>query len=261
MNCLYGWFTQNFNAKHCAGTYAVSRLHPKPFPGSHLLLTHIFLQINIRFCFYYTFFVFLFIIRNFFSMSKLPAKQIAILSAAKDLFWKHGFRRVSIEEVCAKGKVSKMTFYKYYTNKTELAKAVFEREANTGMLRFREILHGNSTPAVKIDKLLRIKLEGNKDISQEFLLDFYKSTETGLKEFIEEKTRQIWKEILEDFRLAQKKGIFRKDFKPEFLLYITQQFAGMITDETILRMYPDPQEMIREMTNFFIYGIAPHGKV
>jgi AcrR family transcriptional regulator len=193
-------------------------------------------------------------------MTRLPAKQLALLTAAKELFWKHGFRRVRIEEVCEKGKVSKMTFYRYYTNKTELAKAVFEREANIGMARFREILHEKSSPAVKIDKLLRMKLEGNKDISQEFLMDFYKSTETGLKEFIEEKIREIWTEILEDFRLAQKKGIFRKDFKPEFLLYITQQFATMITDETIMRMYPDPQDMIREMTNFFIYGIAPHTK-
>jgi AcrR family transcriptional regulator len=193
-------------------------------------------------------------------MTLLPVKQIAILTAAKELFWKHGFRRVSIEEVCAKGKVSKMTFYRYYANKTELAKAVFEHEANTGMVRFREILHEKSSPAAKIDKLLRIKLEGNKDISQEFLLDFYKSSDNGLKEFIEEKTREIWTEILEDFRLAQKKGIFRKDIKPEFLLYITQQFAEMITNEKLMRMYPNPQDLIGEMTNFFIYGIAAHTK-
>ncbi|MFN8206965.1 MAG: TetR/AcrR family transcriptional regulator [Bacteroidales bacterium] len=190
-------------------------------------------------------------------MTRLPAKQLAILTAARDLFWKHGFRRVRIEEVCEKGKVSKMTFYRYYANKTELAKAVFEREANIGMIHFREILQEKSPPAVKIDKLLRMKLEGNKEISQEFLMDFYKSNETGLKDFIEEKTRQIWTEILEDFRFAQKKGVFRKDLKPEFLLYITQQFAGMINDETIMRMYPDPRDMISEMTNFFIYGIAP----
>jgi AcrR family transcriptional regulator len=45
-----------------------------------------------------------------------------ILIAAKELFWKHGFKRVSIEEVCREANVSKMTFYKHFKNKIELIK-------------------------------------------------------------------------------------------------------------------------------------------
>ncbi|MBN2410872.1 helix-turn-helix transcriptional regulator, partial [candidate division KSB1 bacterium] len=40
---------------------------------------------------------------------------------AKELFFKYGIRRVTIEEICKKARVSKMTFYKFFQNKIELA--------------------------------------------------------------------------------------------------------------------------------------------
>ena len=44
-------------------------------------------------------------------MTKLKSKkQLELLKIARELFWKHGFKRVSIEEICQKASVSKMTF-------------------------------------------------------------------------------------------------------------------------------------------------------
>jgi len=45
----------------------------------------------------------------------IPAE---ILEAAKELFFKHGFKRISIEDICNKADVSRRTFYVYYENKT-----------------------------------------------------------------------------------------------------------------------------------------------
>jgi AcrR family transcriptional regulator len=44
-------------------------------------------------------------------------KYLKILAAGRDLFWKHGFKRVTIEEVCREAGASKMTFYKFFENK------------------------------------------------------------------------------------------------------------------------------------------------
>jgi AcrR family transcriptional regulator len=48
-----------------------------------------------------------------------------IVSAWKELLRKHGFRCVTIEEICTKAYVSKMTCYKFLPSKIELAKTVF----------------------------------------------------------------------------------------------------------------------------------------
>lgn len=185
-------------------------------------------------------------------------KQIELLKIARELFWKHGFKRVSIEEVCLRAQVSKMTFYRFYSNKIELAKAVYDEEVNKGLNAFKAILAENLEPAEQIRKILFLKLKGTNDISQEFIKDFYDSPELGLNSYIEEKTRLIWNEMLDYFVQAQQKGLFRKDFKPAFFLNLSSHLTGMLSDENLQKLYDTPQELIIEIANFCIYGIAPH---
>jgi len=89
-------------------------------------------------------------------------------------------------------------------------------------------------------------------------MDFYESNDSGLKSFVEEVTSEAWNELIKSFRIAQEKGWFRKDFKPEFILYVTQHLIPMFTDEKLLKLYDTPQDMIMEFANFFTYGISPH---
>ncbi|WP_372931944.1 TetR/AcrR family transcriptional regulator, partial [Mariniphaga sediminis] len=60
--------------------------------------------------------------------NKKSKKYLEIMKTARELFWKHGFRRVTIQEICEKAGVSKMTFYKHFPNKIDLAKTVFTNE-------------------------------------------------------------------------------------------------------------------------------------
>lgn len=185
------------------------------------------------------------------------AKYRSIVASAKTLFWKHGFRRVSIEEVCQHAGVSKMTFYRFFPNKVELARTVFDQEAEKGLQQFRNILHEDTSSAEKIRKIVQTKMQGTNDISREFIQDFYANRELGLKEYIEEKTARLWAEMLQDFRLAQEKGWFRRDLKPEFLFFFSQKVADIMTDERLMAMYNTPQELVGEITRFFTYGISP----
>lgn len=206
-----------------------------------------------------TFFVYLFFILFYIgSMVNFNRKYEDILKTARDLFWKYGFKRVSIEEICRKAGVSKMTFYRFFPNKVELARYVFDQEANKGLMEFKSIMHENTAPAEKLHKIMLLKLNGTNDISQEFLMDFYNNPELGLKQHIEETTVRTWKEILADFKEAQANGTFRKDFKPEFILLITQKIMEMVNDAKISQMFSTPQEMIMELATFFMYGISPH---
>ncbi len=188
-------------------------------------------------------------------------KYLKILETGRDLFWKHGFKRVSIEEICLKAEASKMTFYRFFPNKIELAKAVFDQVANEGLQKFKNILTEDSTSSEKIRKIMLMKMDGTHNISKEFLQDFYNDRELGLKEYIEDKTRQSWNEILNDFKQAQEKGWFRSDMKPEFLFYFSQKMGELLVDENLLKLYRTPQELILELTNFFAYGISPRDPI
>ncbi|MBK9390252.1 MAG: TetR/AcrR family transcriptional regulator [Bacteroidetes bacterium] len=184
-------------------------------------------------------------------------KYTAILDAAKVLFWKYGYRRVTIDEICSEAKTSKMTFYKYFPNKLEVARAVFDKVTEDGLIRFREILTENSTPSVKMKNILQLKLEGTNNISNEFLNDFYNNPELGLAPYIEAKTKILWKETLELFRGGQKDGWIRADMNVEFMFSFMQRSASLLTDTEVLKLFNSPQDLIMELANMFVYGISP----
>lgn len=48
----------------------------------------------------------------------IRSKQRELIETAAQLFFKHGFKRVTVEEICRTAKVSKVTFYRYFAAKT-----------------------------------------------------------------------------------------------------------------------------------------------
>lgn len=186
---------------------------------------------------------------------------LVLLDAAKQLFWKYGFKKVSVEEIAAKANMSKMTFYRYFKNKIDLAKAVFDKVVDDGLLSFREIMESDLSSVEKIHKLVMLKAAGTNELSEDFLADFYDNPELGLKEYIEAKTRKTWGEALEDIKRAQERGVLRKDFRPELLFYISQKVQELVTDKQMLQLYNNPQELILDVANLMCYGISPRGDV
>jgi AcrR family transcriptional regulator len=185
-------------------------------------------------------------------------KRSVIVAAARELFWKYGFRKVSVEEICQKAGISKMTFYRHFPNKTELAKRIFDKLFDDAYIRFIEILAEKSSPEEKLQKILMMKVEETTNISRDFLQDFYSMREPELAEYMNSRTQQAWQNVLEGFKKAQADGTFRSDFKPEIMLLMSNYFVNMMNDPAIMALYDSPQELLMEISKLFVYGIAPH---
>ncbi|MDA3952047.1 MAG: TetR/AcrR family transcriptional regulator [Bacteroidales bacterium] len=180
-----------------------------------------------------------------------------ILIAAKELFWKHGFKRVSIEEVCREANVSKMTFYKHFKNKIELIKYLLNFIFDISVKKYREIMDSDIPFPEKVKKTLDLKMEQTQDISNEFMNDYMRHADPEMMEFLNRLKTKNLTMIVNDYTEAQKKGDIRSDIKPEFIMYFLNQMFVMTEDENLERMYPNPQDLIMEFTNFFFYGILP----
>jgi AcrR family transcriptional regulator len=70
------------------------------------------------------------------SKLNLPRKQLQILKTGLDLFQRFGIKRVTIEEICQTANVSKMTFYKYFKNKNELVRFIWEKGVEQAVEKF-----------------------------------------------------------------------------------------------------------------------------
>ncbi len=180
-----------------------------------------------------------------------------ILIAAKELFWKYGFKRVTIEEVCRKAKVSKMTFYKHFKNKMELIKYLLNFIFDASLKKYREIMDSDIPFSDKVKKTIDLKMEQSQDISSEFMDDYIRHADPEMLQFLNEiKTKNLTM-IVNDYTEAQKNGEIRSDIKPEFILYFLNHMFEMTKDENLGKMYSNPQDLIMEMTNFFFYGVLP----
>jgi len=184
-------------------------------------------------------------------------KYLDIFDTAKDLFWKYGIKRVTIEEICKEAGVSKMTFYKFFRNKIELAKVILKIVIGNSLEKFEQIVNGDLDFHDKVKEMFLIKLESTKDISVEFISDIYKIQDANLHLIINEQRQKSLK-IFVDFLIdSQKNGLIRKDLKIEFILYYFEQMTHMMDNKDLVAKYDHPQDLIMESMRFLFYGLFP----
>lgn len=179
-----------------------------------------------------------------------------LLETGRELFWKFGFRRVSVDELCSSAGVSRMTFYRYFQDKTDLAKAVFLQEVETAMNDFRVLMRSDKSGVEKVRLMLQLKAHSAKNISREFLQDFYQHNDTGLREFVEKLSSDVWNDTLSLLTENQQKGVFRKDLNLQFFLSVSQKFMDLAYDEQLISIAGGPEQLLLELTNLLAYGLA-----
>ncbi len=157
-------------------------------------------------------------------MSGLTEIKSKLLKASKTLFWKHGIKRVTVEEICDKANVNKMSFYRHFKNKEAIAQALIEQLFKSSIKRYIEIMESDDDFRIKVDKLVKLKYKEVKGISEEFINDVYK-TEKKLNNNVSSGRNYAGlskqqKQIRQDFTQAQLKGEIRSDLNIGFMMYM-----------------------------------------
>ncbi|MDD2196525.1 MAG: TetR/AcrR family transcriptional regulator [Bacteroidales bacterium] len=191
---------------------------------------------------------------------KINPKQVLILKTAKSLFWKHGIRRITIEEICKEAAVSKMTFYKFFKNKEALAEYLLVELLTGWHNQYRAIMNKDTPFTSKIKLVISLEQAASKDMGEEFFKDIYNNEFTELQKLIDTEKNKYNAELVQDMIEAQKEGNIRNDVKPEFILYLLEDIGSKVMDEKLSALYGSKQELILELTNYFFYGIMNREK-
>ncbi len=184
-------------------------------------------------------------------------KRKQLIHTGKDLFWKYGIKRVTVEEICQEAGVSKMTFYKHFKNKNELVKTIIYQITEEALQKYRNLMEKDIPFEDKVRETLRMKYEGTDQMSQEFLTDYIPQAEPEVLAFVHQRMKESMELVIKDYTEAQKRGDIRKDIKIEFILWFLNKMVDLMGDEALEKMYDTPQDMIMELVSFFFYGIMP----
>jgi AcrR family transcriptional regulator len=183
-------------------------------------------------------------------------KILQILSTAEDLFQRFGFKHITIEEICTKANVSKMTFYKYFPNKNELIKRIMNTWLKQVEQSIKEFEAMDIPFTEKIKKLLNLREESTGKISKEFMAE-YMNPDPDLQYFFNDFHTRATIFFIDFIKRSQEKGDVRRDIKPEFLIAIINKMLELAKDETLISLYPQVTDLLLEINNFIYCGILP----
>jgi len=184
-------------------------------------------------------------------------KLKVINETALRLLFKLGIRKVTIEDICRESRVSKVTFYKYYENKSDLVLHLMRKSGEESMARYRGIMDSDLPFEEKIQQTIVMKTQFSGELSREFIEDIMLNGGPEVVGFLHEQSVAAMQEIMRDYGAAQEKGLIRKDVNLGFMLWFINHMQEILKDPAVTAMYAQPVDLIRELINFFFYGIMP----
>ena len=181
-------------------------------------------------------------------------KHDLIVSVATDLFTKYGVKRVTVEEICKTANISKMTFYSYFKNKTDLAEHIIFSIFDEAQLEFDSIWKQLSTFERKIDQFIKLKMVYAKKFSKEFFIDFM-DLSPAINQKIMDYSHKNQITFMNMIEQAQKSGSVRSDVSINFMSYMINKLLEFAEDETFLSLYNNTEDLTWDVVNFYFYGI------
>jgi AcrR family transcriptional regulator len=184
-------------------------------------------------------------------------KYQALMAEGREKFWRHGLRRVTLEEICEEASVSKMTFYKFFPNKIGLAKAIIRQMMEGIMDEYSALIVSDKTVEEKLSASIFMEVKTSEGISIEFINDIYKNNETEIIELLEHYKNEGQTLVYSLLVEAQEAGIIRRDVKIEFILYQFDKVFETLKNNELLSNYHSFREFALENINFILYGLMP----
>jgi len=187
------------------------------------------------------------------------SKEEIILLTARELFFKYGVKKVSVEEIAEKAAVSKATFYKYFSNKTALATRVITDIFEDDQSYFLEISNADMPFREKIKTMIAAKEKLFLDRSDLFHEDITRNFPEI--EPVVNKYRVEMHTLIGDFlKRAQKNGQIRKTFNVDFLSEILiLLFRAGLHNNTLLTVR-SKADFVRQVSELFFYGILENNE-
>jgi AcrR family transcriptional regulator len=158
------------------------------------------------------------------AVRELAASSLAaqrIVSAARDHFFAHGFRGVTMDDLAAELGMSKKTLYAQFSSKTTLVRAVMLDKFRSVETDLDAIMTRSAAdPLTALQQLLACMQRHTGEIQPPFVRDMRRETPELFK-LVEERRRQVIQRYFgRIFNQGQRAGIIRKDISSELIVEI-----------------------------------------
>lgn len=186
----------------------------------------------------------------------MEAKQ-DIQQKALELFFRHGIRSITMDEIANQAGVSKKTIYQYFTNKDDLVEAVIykelkkdEQECNHYKQKAENAIQEGFLALDMVQDML-------KSMNPLIIYDLQHYHPKAYKKFKDHKNMFMVNAKKENLLRGIKEKLYREDINVDILARASIEIIFMGFDPDIFSHNKHSLNIIqRELFYFFLYGIA-----
>jgi len=174
-----------------------------------------------------------------------------LVQASENLFLKYGMKRITIQEICITAGTSKMTFYKYFTNKKDLTMFIIKKVYDDILAKYISIVESNIPLLEKMFQIMKLRLEIEHRRISDFFFELIEESDIDISEYARQEKSKFYSLIIDDIRKMQSQGIIRSGPKPEFIVNYFGYLIQLNSDKKLLSLYNGEDELNSEIIIFF----------
>jgi AcrR family transcriptional regulator len=183
----------------------------------------------------------------------IRSKQRELIETAAQLFFKHGFKRVTVEEICRTAKVSKVTFYRYFSSKDEMIKYITRLLGDNFALELEQIIDRDSSIKSKFDDIAILKQDFAANLGGELRDSIFKSP--AVKEYMQEMDQRLMQKFEQLMHEEQAQGSINPKVDIEKAMAFISRLNQLLSDDSFTGIYRDLKEMIVEVNELLVMGL------
>ena len=182
--------------------------------------------------------------------AKESAKAVALVETAKQLFYRHGIKRVSVEEICRESGVSKMTFYRFFKNKSAIAILIIDDLVKSIIIKIDDLMAQDIPFDEKMTRINAFKIATAEEFGNEFFKDLMDDTSDAGRYLVKGRAEALGR-IRDGYIAAQKRGEIRADMNIDFVLHMAEYLRAFMQDEALQKMLDENAGLKDEWETFY----------
>lgn len=187
----------------------------------------------------------------------MPEKQAHLLQTAEALFRLHGIRRVTVEEVCSKAGVSKVTFYKYFANRNALALVVIKNMIARSRAETHALLYNTELPfSHRFKAMLALKHRLIDSWGSALIEDLMTRPSPEILALLQVEQANSQADTLRFLAEGYASGILNPAIPEAVVVYLLQFSQSWFNESGFVATLPDPTERAHMITTLLLTGIC-----
>ena len=188
--------------------------------------------------------------------STKPTSAQKLVLAAQRLFFKQGLKKTSVESICLEAGLSKVTFYKHFKNKMQVALGVTQKLIDEGQNSFNRINQKDISFQEKVKHIIAEKMANADEMGDVFISELFADQHTELISLMSEAALKQKQLMLDFLKTGQQEGVIRKDISDELLWFSLESLDHMVRESRLSSFMPDTKQRLKWALDFFFYGLG-----